>query len=139
MFIESPKTLMMFGAFDGIHPGHEYLINFGIQHSSKIIIVVAQDSIIEKNKKQKPIHKLNVRMRHLLKKFPQATIIPGDIQQGTWAAIKDHRPDTVLVGYDQTSLLEALKDIQIKYNLELIQGNSFFPKKYKSSLLRTNN
>lgn len=133
------KKVLLFGSFDGIHPGHEYLINQALLYGSKIVLVVAQDDIITAIKKRPPENNLSVRMLKLSEQFPKAIVVPGDAQQGMWSVIKDYRPETVVVGYDQNKLRDALEKIKDEYHFDLKMAPSFFPEKYKSSLLRKKN
>jgi len=126
---------MLFGSFDGIHPGHEFLINTALKYGSKIVIVVAQDAIMKKIKKRNPLYTLQIRIEQLMKRFPETTIVPGDQEQGRWSAIKQYRPETILVGYDQDGLMNALESITDTYYFSLIQADAFFPEKYKSSII----
>ena len=130
------QTVLLFGSFDGIHPGHEYLINKANTYGSNIIVVVAQDSVIKSMKKQPPVYSLEDRMRDLGRKFPKITVVAGDSEEGVWSAIKKYTPGTIIVGYDQKGLKEALEDIQKIYNFTITQCDSFYPEQYKSSLLR---
>lgn len=132
----TPHTTMLFGSFDGIHPGHEYLISQAQDLGGKVIAVIAQDNIILRTKKKSPRESLEQRMENMQKTFPDITVIAGDTMQGAWSAIKTHRPATIVVGYDQDALKAALIDIQNTYDFNIIQISSFHPEKYKSSILR---
>jgi len=136
MLESSKNTVLLFGSFDGIHVGHEYLINEALKYGSHIVVVVAQDSIIESIKQQTPMYSLDVRIANLKERFPETTPIVGDREKGTWSAIKDYQPETILVGYDQHGLKEALQDIQEQYEFTIVQAKAFQPEKYKSSILR---
>lgn len=130
------EKIMLFGSFDGIHPGHEYLINRARDISPNIILIIAHDQVIIDIKKQNPIYNLTKRISHLQEKFADITIVAGDTQVGLWSAIKEYRPNTIMVGYDQHGLKRALESIKDKYGFIIIKADPYHPEKYKSSLLR---
>lgn len=127
---------MLFGSFDGIHPGHEYLMEQASKHGSNMVVVVAPDSVIRTVKQQDPLYKLNERMKHLSERFPNAVVVAGDEEEGEWSPIKNHRPDIIVIGYDQTELKTVLESIQSTYDFELVQVDPFHPDRYKSSIIR---
>lgn len=130
---------MLFGSFDGIHPGHNYLIDQAQSHGDQLIIVVAQDSVIHSIKQQNPIFPLATRIKQLQETYPLAQVIAGDEALGTWSAIKMYQPDIVIVGYDQKGLKKALSMIQEQFKFTIIELDAFHPETYKSSLLRKKN
>jgi cytidyltransferase-like protein len=130
------NTVLLFGSFDGLHPGHEYLINQAQQHSNDIVIVVAQDMVIKRVKGRLPFYDLNTRIQNLKAKFPTVTAIAGDPERGTWSAIKEYKPQTILVGYDQEALYNVLGEIKDTYGFTIVQCKPFHPDQYKSSILR---
>ncbi|MCA9352861.1 adenylyltransferase/cytidyltransferase family protein [Patescibacteria group bacterium] len=129
-------TVLLFGSFDGIHKGHEYLINEAGEYGSNIIVVVAQDSVITAMKKRPPTEKLETRMQHLQEFFPHLIVVPGDIASGTWSAITRYHPDIIIVGYDQYELYDALLTIQNIHQFRIVQIGAFKPEQYKSSIVR---
>lgn len=132
------NSVLLFGSFDGIHPGHEYLMEEAQKYGSNTIIVLAQDSVIEMIKKRSPLHNLESRMENLSNEFENVTVVAGDSERGTWSAIKKYQPETIIVGYDQEGLHAALIEIQSIYGFSLVKSDSFEPEKYKSSILRKN-
>lgn len=129
------KKVLLFGSFDILHPGHDYLITEA-QKYGNLIIVLAQDSIITSIKGQKPQYNLEQRTSNLQKKYPEINIETGDMKLGSWSAIKKYQPEIIITGYDQTHLKSELEKIKNVYNFEIISLNSFHPEKFKSSLLR---
>ena len=113
------KTILLFGSFDGLHPGHRHLLEEVQKKGGSMAIVVAQDDIIFKIKGRLPKYKLSERVKHLKDLFPQAIITPGDVKQETWSAIKKYRPRIVMVGYDQNSLKNALSKIQPNFGFTI--------------------
>lgn len=129
------KYSLLFGSFDGIHPGHKYVLEQAKKYTMPIIVVVAQDSTILKIKGRLPKYSTKERVKHLKNLFPEAIITLGDVKQGTWSAIKKYKPGIILVGYDQHSLKNALLEIQPSFRFTIQQLEAYFPEKYKSSIL----
>ena len=55
------KTVMVFGSFDLLHPGHLFFLKQAKKHGDKLVVVVALDRTIESVKQQTP--KYNERVR----------------------------------------------------------------------------
>ncbi len=50
------KTVMIFGTFDGLHPGHLSLISQARLLGDRLIAVVARTETVERIKGHKPLH-----------------------------------------------------------------------------------
>ena len=132
------NNIMLFGSFDGLHRGHDFLINKAQTFGERLVIVVAHDITIKNIKKQTPVFNLEQRIQNIQDMYTETTVIPGDRVIGTWSPIHTYQPHTIIVGYDQNELKKALEDIQKHYKFKIIQIEPFHPQKYKSSLLRKN-
>ena len=132
------NNTMLFGSFDGLHPGHEFLIEKAKTFGERLVIVVAHDITIRKIKKQIPVFNLEQRIQNIQNIYAEITVIPGDRVIGTWSPIHTYQPHTIIVGYDQNELKKALEDIQKHYKFKIIQIEPLHPQKYKSSILREN-
>lgn len=129
------KDVLLFGSFDILHPGHDYLIHSS-QKYGKLTVSLAHDKTIEKIKGQEPVHNVKKRIKNLQEKYPNITVIKGDKEIGSWSALKKYQPEIIVVGYDQNILKTALTEIQPHHNFTIIQLGAFVPEQYKSSLLR---
>ena len=115
-------SVMVFGVFDGLHEGHiffleEALRSLGEEGSKggKLIIVVARDASVLELKKKKPQLTELARKKALEKSFPDAVVVLGDRKQGSYKVVKRHRPDVIVLGYDQKALEQDLRD-KLKYD-----------------------
>ncbi len=122
---------MVFGVFDGLHPGHQEFLIQAKRKCLSLIIVVARSSIVRELKQRSPKHSTKARMTALKKYIPDAVVLAGDKTLGSWYILKKYAPDIVFLGYDQTRLGDALKVIH-QPNLLL---KPYQPHKYKSTLL----
>lgn len=122
---------MVFGVFDGLHPGHQEFLIQAKRKCLLLIIVVARSSIVRELKERSPKHSTQTRIATLKKFVPQSVVLAGDKTLGSWHILKKHSPDVVFLGYDQTKLGEALKAI----NQPSLILKPYKPHKYKSTLL----
>lgn len=122
---------MVFGVFDGLHPGHQRFLREANKKCRSFIIVVARSSIVRELKERSPKHSTQTRIATLKKFMPQSVVLAGDKTLESWHILKKHSPDVVFLGYDQTKLGEALKTI----NQPSLILKPYQPHKYKSTLL----
>ena len=125
------KIGMVFGVFDGLHPGHRFFLYEASRRSEKLIVVLASQKMIQFLKQHLP-HSPYAKRADAIRNFdPKLTLIKSDDIPEKWTAIKKYSPEVVFIGHDQHALATALSKIPMPY--EMI--DSHFPKKYKSSLL----
>lgn len=133
------KKVLVFGTFDGLHPGHDYFLRAARALGDRLVVVVARDATVEFWKKRKP--HLNEAQRHaeLLRHASVSETVLGDEEMGTYEALKHHLPTCIVLGYDQHSLkvdLEARMEKGEVPIAELVVIEAYEPHLYKSSLLR---
>ena len=132
-----PKTVMIFGVFDGVHEGHRFLFQEAKKSGDYLIAVVAPDEAVKALKGKTPRMNLGQRLEALLKEDFADEIVAGDAISGIWEVIKTYKPDIVALGYDQQSLKESLEsrigDFDPQPKIVVIEP--FEPEKYHSSLL----
>lgn len=124
------KKIMVFGTFDGLHPGHEFVLTEALKHG-EVTAVVARDSNVMKMKGRKPAFSEAERMQALVKRFPVATFLLGD-PKDFLAPVRKAKPDLILLGYDQR-FPPGVKEANLGCRTERLP--SFHPDRYKSSLL----
>lgn len=126
---------MVFGVFDGFHPGHQHFLSEAAQRCQKLIVVVAHPNIVSALKNRTPRHSLAERIKAVKSHGLPWEVIAGDPKIGTWSALKKYQPDIVFLGYDQTTLGQELKKMDILH----LFITAHHPGTYKSSLLNTKN
>lgn len=131
--------VMTFGTFDILHPGHVYLLKKAKQLGDILIIVLARDNNIFMFKGKKPDNNIKVRLKNLKKLNIANRVIFGD-KEDYLKCIKIEKPDIIALGYDQNINVEILRKYikQYKKNIKIIRLKSYFPNKYKSSLIKKN-
>ena len=148
--------IVVFGVFDVFHDGHRYLLK---QASSlgTLHIILTTDQTVEFLKKRKVHDTFEVRKKNILKNQIFCThtsnhviglhdrIFPSDEELGTYKILQQIDPDIICFGYDQLSLKSDLTnrvqngEITLKPNIRFIDIDSYFPDKYKSSIILKKN
>ncbi len=103
------KKVMVFGVFDGLHDGHKYLLKRARSLGDYLVVVVAQNHIVEEIKGHQPRLDLAERFAHLEAQDGVDQVLIGDEDHGTWEVVKANRPDVVAFGYDQQALKADLE------------------------------
>ena len=123
------RTVMAFGSFDLLHPGHLLYLRKARQLGDRLIVVVARDSSIERFKHRKPVMGERTRLAviNALKTVDNAVLgnrlsTPTDM----YRILKRYRPDVIAFGYDQRigfdGIKEWLKENGLKPKVVLIRA-----------------
>lgn len=94
------KKVIVFGAFDGLHPGHLNFFKQAKKHGDFLIVSVGRDSNVFKIKGKKPLFNEEERLALVsnLKIVDRVVLgAPDDF----YSHIKNEKPDVVCLGYDQ--------------------------------------
>jgi FAD synthetase len=134
------KKILVAGTFDIIHPGHLYLLKQAKKRGDFLIVVIARDKTVKKEKGHLPINNEKQRIKNLKKLNIANQIIIGN--QGDKLKIIDNlRPDVICLGYDQRAKIKNLKKKfnKRKFNPKIIRFKAFQPHRFKSSFLIKHN
>lgn len=131
------KTVMTFGTFDLLHPGHEYFLKQAKKFGNYLIVIIARDKTVKKVKGKLPRHsekqrQLAVKALNLADKVVLGAV--GD----KYRLIRKYRPDIIALGYDQTAFVNQLKKKVKSFNLKtkVIRLKPYRPNQYKTSLIK---
>ena len=132
------KTVLCFGTFDGLHPGHESYFCQAKALGERVVVVVSRDATVLDVKGQLPARFEGDRVKAVASHpaVDEAKLgNPGD----KYAVIEVVKPDIILLGYDQRAFTETLEQELVKRSItaEVRRAEPFEPNRYKSSLLRT--
>ena len=132
------KTVMVFGVFDRLHPGHLSFLRQAEKYSEKLMVVVARDSAVRELKNKNPSQNEKERMA-VLRKIPGVNkVVLGDKKQGSYGVIKKYKPDVIGLGYDQKWLAGDLKKymrVGCLSKIKMVKLKAYYSKKLHSSLL----
>lgn len=135
------KKVLVFGTFDGLHEGHLNFFKQASEYGDYLVLVVARDSTVKKNKGKSP--KFNEQER--LKKVQNCKLVYEALlgseghnpQDDPYTMIGEIKPDIICLGYDQANFAGKLDDELERMNLDvkvkILKPHK--PQTYKSSLL----
>ena len=133
------RTVMVFGTFDIVHPGHLFLFKEAKKHGDRLIAVVARDATVMKMKGRAPHHDERERRRHVLEtSLVDDAVIGG--KSDYYAVLEEYTPDVICLGYDQRSIItEKLQNELASRGLKalIVHLPAFKEHIYKSSKLRS--
>lgn len=130
------KKVMVFGVFDGLHPGHRSFLRQAKHYGKKFIVVVARDSTVMKLKGKMPEVNERKRLAALREVKEVSRAVLGDTKQGSYGVIKKYKPDAICLGYDQKWLEKDLKmrmEQLLIPKIHIIYLKPFHSDKFKSS------
>lgn len=133
------KRVLLFGTFDGLHPGHLFFIEQAAALGEELIVVVARDASVLKHKGRLPDFGEEERLARVSEVSGVAEAVLGDQTEGRFEVVQHHMPRLIVVGYDQLSLAEYLRHVMkegILPEIEIVTISALDPHLYKTSLLR---
>lgn len=94
------KVVMLGGAFEIIHPGHIHALSEAKRLGNTLVVVVATDESVERNKGRPPATEQALRVA-LVSSLRQVDLaLPGN-RGSIYDILVRIRPDVVALGYDQ--------------------------------------
>lgn len=130
-------TVMCFGTFDILHPGHMYFLQQAKQHGDYLVVVVARDSTIKEVKKITPKYTEKQRVEHIQDLKIADKVVLG-YEADKYEIIEEINPDVIALGYDQHEFADKLKEEMAKreMNPKIVRIGPYKEHQYKSSKLR---
>ncbi|MBN2567507.1 adenylyltransferase/cytidyltransferase family protein [Candidatus Woesearchaeota archaeon] len=130
-------TVLVFGTFDGLHPGHLHFLHQARERGDRLHVLVARDATVLEVKGRAPEFDENERLlavRDLLMVDEASLGDPVD----RYAALDRVRPDVICLGYDQQAFVGGLKAGLRKRGLRtaIVRLDAFHDDVFKSSKLR---
>lgn len=123
-------TIMLFGTFDLLHPGHLFVLREAGKRGD-VIVIVARDRHVRMIKGISAHESEDVRVRNVQQRFPAYIVALGD-PEDFLAPIRTHRPDRILLGYDQ----QLPPSVRMEDLPPVERLAAFEPERHKSSLAR---
>ncbi len=131
------KTVMVFGTFDIVHLGHIALFHEAKKYGDTLIVVVARDKRARGIKGADPVFAEKERMSFLQELSIVDRVLLGD-KSDVYKAIKNIKPDTILLGYDQKMFTEELEN-KIKefgFDTKIVRAKAYKADKYKTGMIK---
>lgn len=134
------KRVMVFGAFDGLHPGHVDFFRQAKEHGDYLIVSVGTDKNVEKIKGRVPHFNQTERMSLIgACKIVDQTVLGAE--HDFYAGIKKLIPDVICLGYDQWAEEDVVRAELGKIGLmatQVIRLKPYKENKAKSSIMKSN-
>ena len=130
------KTVLVFGTFDVIHPGHKFFLEQSAEYGDKLVAVIARDDFVSSIKKKTPVHSQEERINHIISSGLVDDACLSDKITGTFNVVMKINPQVVCFGHDQIKLAESFKtwmDIHDK-KIEIVTVDPYKRDKYSSTL-----
>ncbi len=130
-------TVMCFGSFDVLHPGHLYFLKRAKSLGDRLIVVIALDSTIMEVKGNKPKYNERERVEHI-RDLKIADRVMLGYEADKYEVIEEINPDIIALGYDQSGFADEIKEEmeKRKMNPKIVRLDSYKEEHYKSSKLR---
>jgi len=126
------KTVMAFGTFDLLHPGHVNFLKQAKKHG-RLTVIIARDRTVKRIKGKLPWHSETKRQQAVLSLNLAARVVLGSLTD-KYAAIRKYRPNIIALGYDQNHFTKELAS-RFK-NIKIVRLKAFKPNKFKTSLIK---
>ena len=107
------KTIIAFGTFDVLHPGHVHYLERAKALGGRLVVVVARDESVRMLKNREPVFGQAARLKMVgsLKVVDMAVLGNRLRKEGSMYEIfRRHRPDIIALGYDQKVCIPALRE-----------------------------
>ncbi|MBI2473567.1 adenylyltransferase/cytidyltransferase family protein [Candidatus Uhrbacteria bacterium] len=102
------KKVLVFGTFDGIHPGHEFFLRSAKSRGTDLFVGVARDTHVITLKGHKPRSSEQKRLENIQKlPYVDQTFLCDEIL-GTFESVETYEPDIIILGHDQVELEKTL-------------------------------
>ncbi len=138
MKIKNKTTVLAFGTFDLLHPGHIAYLTYAKEQGNRLVVIIARTISVKKAKGIEPLFSEKDRqyMVSALRVVDKAIL--GDTVDH-YKSIERVRPDIICLGYDHRIIANDIRKELKKRNIyvdKIVRTKKYNEKKYKSSLLK---
>jgi len=117
------KTVLVFGTFDDLHPGHRWFLKKAALYGNRLVAVVSRDAFVQDTKGYAPAQNEATRITELKNSGLVDMAVLADKTIRTYGVLRQIKPDVICLGHDQLLLLDDLR-------LRLAQSNKEAPTLY---------
>jgi len=131
------RTVLVFGTFDVIHPGHISFLRQARSHGDRLVVSVARDRFVLRKKDRVPVHSEQQRLAMIRETGLVDEAYLSDPVPGTYSIVERIEPDIVCFGHDQHELQHNFDAWQKAGGRSIPTATleAYKPEKYKSSKL----
>jgi len=130
------KTVLVFGTFDVIHPGHKFFLRQSAALGDQLIAVIARDEFVSQTKMKKPVHNQTERMEHIINSGLVDDACLSDTVTGSFNVVVNINPQIICFGHDQTRLADSFNKWMIDNgkNIEIVIIEPYQRDRYSSTV-----
>lgn len=130
------KRVLVFGTFDGLHPGHLDFFKQAKQQGGYLMAVTALDETVKAVKGRFPRRREQERADGLKISGLVDQVVRGN-KGDPYEIIRQIKPDIICLGYDQEAFTKELPRELKKAGLDvqIIRLNPYQPERYHSAIL----
>ncbi len=131
------RIVMVFGTFDIVHLGHIAFFHEAKKYGDELVVVVARDKRTSGIKGVPPMFSEKERMAFLEELSVIDRVVLGD-RTDVYKVIKNLKPDTIVLGYDQEIFTEGLESKIKEFTLDtvVIRGKPYKADLYKTKIIK---
>ena len=100
----------MFGTFDKLDSEHYKFISRAREFSEKLVVSLAKDEHVKRYKDKHPAENQETRKQKLEQLDEIDKVFFSDDVDGAFHIVDELKPDIVILGYDQSDLLYAIRE-----------------------------
>jgi len=129
---------MVFGAFDGLHPGHLDFFKQAKKFGDYLIVSVGTDKNVQKIKGKKPLFNQDERLE-LVKELKVVDDAALGAKDDFFEHIAKYAPNVICLGYDQWASVGEVRKGLDKIGLRkttIYRLNAYKPNRAKSSIAK---
>jgi FAD synthetase len=136
-----PRRVLVFGAFDRLHPGHLDFLRQAKAKGDNLTVVVGREKTVFFRKQRWPQQSERIRLQKVQKvPFVDQVVLGYSSEQieEQLRIVKELAPEIICLGYDQRPDAAELKELLEKQGIEGISIETlkpYHPEKFKSSKL----
>ena len=102
-------TVLVFGTFDIIHPGHRWFLTRAGRLGDRLVAVVSRDEFVREWKGRSPVSNAESRIRALEASGLVDQAVLADPAIRTYGVLRRLKPDVICLGHDQRALKDDLE------------------------------
>ncbi len=132
------KVVMVFGAFDGLHPGHLDFFQQAKKYGDTLVVSVGTDKNVEKIKGRRA----HFNQKERLSLIKQLKIVDKAVlgaEEDFYTHVRQYRPDVICLGYDQWAKEDELRGELNKVglnNTQIVRLRPYKQDRAKSSIVK---
>lgn len=133
------KTVLAFGTFDILHPGHLFYLAQARRLGDRLVVVVSRDATVRRLKGRPPVFSEHERRSIVSSLSMVDSALLGSVLRH-FAVLKKIKPAVICLGYDHPitpqEICEACKGLGINPPA-VVRARALRPSRYKSTRIRT--